>query len=390
MRTSRDRILTTHVGSLIRPAALQEIMRAKQAHKTYDHAAYEACLRDSVAEVVRRQVQVGVDAVSDGEYGKSISWNQYVVERMSGFELRPNPPGPGGRAGDLGLDRSRFPEFYAELDARDPPANSETVVCIGPVTYTGQKELARDIENFKAALAAADAEEGFLPVVAPASVLPERKDEYYTNENDWMHAITAAMRTEYKTIVDAGLILQIDDARAATTYDRMVPPGTFQDYRRWLAKFIESLNHALAGIPEDRVRYHVCWGSWPGPHSSDVPLKEIVDLILKVRAGAYVIESANPRHEHEWQVWKSAKLPEGKVLIPGVISHVTNVVEHPELVAERIMRFANVLGRENIMAGTDCGFAQGTFYRRVHPTVMWAKLESLVAGARLASEQLWH
>ena len=190
-------------------------------------------------------------------------------------------------------------------------------------------------------------------------------------------------------IVDAGLILQIDDARAATMYDRMVPPGSLADYRRWLGKFVESLNAALAGIPEDRVRYHVCWGSWPGPHSSDVPLRDIVDLILKVRAGAYVIESGNPRHEHEWQVWKSAKLPAGKVLIPGVISHVTNVIEHPELVAERILRFANLLGRENVMAGTDCGFAQGTFYRRVHPTIMWAKLEALVEGARLASRQLW-
>jgi 5-methyltetrahydropteroyltriglutamate--homocysteine methyltransferase len=389
MRTSTERILTTHVGSLIRPPALQDVMRAKQARQSYDHAAYESCLKNSVADVVRRQAEIGIDVVSDGEYGKSISWNQYVIERMSGFELRPNPPGPGGRLGDPGLDRKRFNEFYAELDARDPPANPETVVCVGPVAYTGQNELARDIANFKAVLAATNVVEGFLPVVAPASVLPERKDDYYTSEDDWMHAITEAMRSEYKMIVEAGLILQIDDARAATYYDRMVPPASLQDYRRWLEKFIESLNHALAGIPEDRVRYHVCWGSWPGPHSSDVPLKDIVDLILKVRAGAYVIESANPRHEHEWQVWRNAKLPAGKVLIPGVISHVTNVVEHPELVAERILRFAHLLGRENVMAGTDCGFAQGTFYRRVHPTVMWAKLEALVEGARLASKQLW-
>ena len=290
MRTSSEQILTTHVGSLIRPPALQEIMRAKQARQPYDRAAYESCLKSSVAEVVRRQAESGLDVVSDGEYGKSISWNQYVIERMSGFELRRNPPGPGGRLGDPGLDRNRFKEFYAELDARDPPANPETVVCVGPVTYTGQAELARDIANFKAALAAAKIVEGFLPVVAPASALPERRDEYYNSEDDWMNAITEAMRCEYKMIVDAGLILQIDDARAATMYDRMVPPASLQDYRRWLGKFIESLNHALAGIPQDRVRYHVCWGSWPGPHSSDVPLKEIVDLILQVRAGAYVIE----------------------------------------------------------------------------------------------------
>jgi 5-methyltetrahydropteroyltriglutamate--homocysteine methyltransferase len=390
MQTSSEQILTTHVGSLIRPPALQDIMRKKQARQSYDHAAYERCLKDSVAAVVRRQGEVGIDVVSDGEYGKSISWNQYVIERMSGFALRPNPPGPGGRRGDPGVDRNRFKEFYAELDARDPPANPETVVCVGHVAYTGQAELARDIANFKAALAAANVVEGFLPVVAPASALPERRDEFYSHEDDWMNAVTAAMRTEYKMIVDAGFILQIDDARAATNYDRMVPPGTLPDYRRWLGKFIESLNGALAGIAEDRIRYHVCWGSWPGPHSSDVPLRDIVDLILKVRAGAYVIESANPRHEHEWQVWKDVKLPPGKVLIPGVISHVTNVVEHPELVAERILRFANLLGRENVMAGTDCGFAQGTFYRRVHPSIMWAKLEALVEGARLASKQLWN
>ena len=389
MRTSSERILTTHVGSLIRPPALQEIMRRKQAGQAYDSAAYQSCLRDCVADVVSRQAEIGIDVVSDGEYGKSISWNQYIIERMSGFALRPNPPGPGGRSGDPGLDRNRFKEFYAELDARDPPANPSTVVCVGPVAYTGQAELARDIANFKAALAAARLAEGFLPVVAPASALPERRDEYYRSEDEWRDAVTAAMRTEYRMIVDAGLILQIDDARAATTYDRMVPPANLADYRRWLGKFIESLNGALAGIPEDRVRYHVCWGSWPGPHSSDVPLKDIIDLILRVRAGAYVIEAANPRHEHEWQVWKSVKLPAGKVLIPGVISHVTNVVEHPELVAERIVRFANLLGRENVMAGTDCGFAQGTFYRRVHPTIMWAKLEALVEGARLASKQLW-
>jgi 5-methyltetrahydropteroyltriglutamate--homocysteine methyltransferase len=231
--------------------------------------------------------------------------------------------------------------------------------------------------------------EAFMPVVAPSSVLPDRKDEYYKGEEEWLAAVTEAMRTEYKMIVDAGFVLQIDDARAATAYDRMVPPGTFDDYRRWLAKFVESLNHALEGIPEDRVRYHVCWGSWPGPHVSDVALKDIVDLILKVKAGAYVIESANPRHEHEWQVWKTAKLPPGSVLIPGVISHATNVVEHPELIAERTVRFANLVGRENVMIGTDCGFAQGTFYRRVHPSIMWAKFEALAEGARLATKQLW-
>ena len=388
MKRSTDRILTTHVGSLIRPQALQDILRAKQAGQPYDQAAYEKCLKQSIDDVVSRQADIGVDVVSDGEFGKAISWNQYVVERLSGFELRAIPA--GYRPGVPGADRTRFKEFYAELDVREPMANAKMVACVGPVKYIGQDILRRDIDNFKAALKGAKAEEAFMPVVAPSSVLPDRKDEYYKGEEEWLDAVTAAMRTEYQTIVDAGFVLQIDDARAATAYDRMVPPGTFEEYRRWLAKFVESLNRALEGIPEDRVRYHVCWGSWPGPHVSDVALKDIVDLILKVRAGAYVIESANPRHEHEWQVWKNVKLPDGKVLIPGVISHATNVVEHPELIAERITRFANLLGRENVLAGTDCGFAQGTFYRRVHPTVMWAKLEALVEGARLASKQLWN
>ncbi len=388
MKTSTDRILTTHVGSLIRPAALQAIMRAKQSGQAYDRAAHEACLKESIADVVRYQAQLGIDVISDGEFGKAISWNQYVVERLSGFELRAIPP--GYRPGTPGADRTRFKEFYAELDVREPMANPKMVACVGPVKYIGQAIVQRDIDNFKAALEGLTVEQAFMPVVAPSSVLPDRKDEYYRSEADWLAAVTEAMRTEYKMIVDAGFILQIDDARAATACDRMVPPGTFEDYRRWLEKFVESLNHALDGIPEDRVRYHVCWGSWPGPHVSDVALKDIVDLILKVRAGAYVIESANPRHEHEWQVWKTVKLPPGRVLIPGVISHATNVVEHPELVAERILRFANLLGRENVMAGTDCGFAQGTFYRRVHPTIMWAKFEALVEGARLASKQLWN
>jgi 5-methyltetrahydropteroyltriglutamate--homocysteine methyltransferase len=388
MKRSTDRILTTHVGSLIRPQALQEFMRAKQGDAPYDHAGYEACLAQSIADVVRRQAEIGVDVISDGEFGKAISWNQYVVERLSGFELRAIPPGL--RPGVPGADRTRFKEFYAELDVREPMANTRMVACVGPVKYIGQEIVRRDIANFKNALKGLKVEEAFMPVVAPSSVLPDRKDEYYKGEEDWLEAVTAAMRTEYRMIVDAGFLLQIDDARAATAFDRMVPPGTFEDYRRWLAKFVESLNHALEGIPEDRVRYHVCWGSWPGPHVSDVPLRDIVDLILKVRAGAYVIESANPRHEHEWQVWKNVKLPDGKMLIPGVISHATNVVEHPELIAERILRFANLLGRENVMAGTDCGFAQGTFYRRVHPTIMWAKFEALAEGARLASKQLWN
>jgi len=260
---------------------------------------------------------------------------------------------------------------------------------VGPIEYTGQEELNRDIANFKAALAAAGAKQGFLPVAAPASVIPDRKNEYYASDDECVRAIGRAMRTEYQAIVDAGLYLQLDDARLAVTYDRMVPPASFADYRRWVEMHVEVLNEVLAGIAPERVRYHVCWGSWPGPHSTDVPLKDVVDLILQVNAGAYLIEGANPRHEHEWRVWQSVKLPAGKKLVPGVISHATNIVEHPELVAERLVRIARLVGRENVMAGTDCGFAQGPFHRRVHPTIMWAKLEALVAGARLATEELY-
>jgi 5-methyltetrahydropteroyltriglutamate--homocysteine methyltransferase len=388
MKRSTSRILTTHVGSLIRPDALQEFLRARQGGKPYDQAAYEKCLADSVAAVVRRQAEAGIDVVSDGEFGKSISWSQYVLERLSGFERRPIKPGivnPFAR----GADRTRFSEFYAELDARETPATITESICVGPIAYTGQAALQRDIDNFKAALKGVSVEEGFLPVAAPASVIPDRKNEHYASDEECLRAIAEAMRTEYRMIVDAGFILQLDDARTAVTFDRMVPPGTFADYRKWVAMHVELLNHALEGIPEDRVRYHVCWGSWPGPHTTDVPLKDIVDLILQVRVGAYVIEGANPRHEHEWKVWREAKLPPGRVLVPGVISHATNIVEHPELVAERIVRLANLVGRENVIAGTDCGFAQGPFYRRVHPSIMWAKLEALAEGARLASQELW-
>jgi 5-methyltetrahydropteroyltriglutamate--homocysteine methyltransferase len=387
MKRSTDSILTTHVGSLIRPEPLQQFLRLKQARQPFDEAAYRKCLTDSVAEVVRHQAEVGVDVVSDGEFGKSISWSQYVLDRLSGFERRPIKDGADPFA--RGLDRERFPAFYEELDAREGRATVSDSVCVGPIAYTGEKELQRDIDNFRAALAGVAVEEAFLPVAAPASVIPDRKNEYYQSDEECLAAIGAAMRTEYRTIVDAGFLLQLDDARAAVTYDRMVPPASFADYRDWVARHVEVLNHAIAGIPPEKMRYHVCWGSWPGPHTSDVPLKDIVDLVLKVRVGAYVIEGANPRHEHEWKVWRDTKLPDGKILIAGVISHATNIVEHPELIAERIVRLARVLGRENVMAGTDCGFAQGPFHRRVHPTIMWAKLAALTEGAKLASKELW-
>jgi 5-methyltetrahydropteroyltriglutamate--homocysteine methyltransferase len=387
MKRSTDRILTTHVGSLIRPPRLQELLRARQKADRFDQTTYDQCLSQSVADVVQEQADTGIDVVSDGEFGKSISWSQYVLERLSGFERRPFKP--GGNVFQRGADRTRFAEFYAELDAREGVATNLDSVCVGPISYTGQEELQRDIDNFKAALKGVNVAEAFMPVAAPASVIPDRKNEYYKSEEELIRAIGAAMRTEYKMIVDAGFILQLDDARAATTYDRMVPPASFEEYRKWVALHMEVLNDSIQGLPPERIRYHVCWGSWPGPHVSDVPLRDIADLILSVKVGAYVIEGANPRHEHEWVVWKDVKMPEGRLLIPGVISHATNVVEHPELVAERIVRLARLLGRENVIAGTDCGFAQGPFHRRVHPSVMWAKLEALVEGARLASKELW-
>jgi 5-methyltetrahydropteroyltriglutamate--homocysteine methyltransferase len=387
MRRSSDRILTTHVGSLIRPQPLQEFLRAKQARKPVDEPAYERCMREAVAAVVRQQAAAGIDVVSDGEFGKAISWSQYALQRLSGFERR--PVAPGANPFQRGADRTRFAEFYAELDAREGVATLSDSVCVGPVAYTGQDELQRDIDNFKAGLTDVKVEEAFMPVAAPASVIPDRKNEYYKSDEECLVAIATAMRTEYKMIIDAGFLLQLDDARAAVTYDRMVPPASFADYRNWVDMHMEVLNHAIEGLPPERIRYHVCWGSWPGPHTTDVPLASIVDLILKVKVGAYVIEGANPRHEHEWKVWQDVRLPEGKVLIPGVISHATNVVEHPELVAERIERYARLVGRESVIAGTDCGFAQGPFHRRVHPTIMWAKLEALAEGARLASKALW-
>jgi 5-methyltetrahydropteroyltriglutamate--homocysteine methyltransferase len=389
MQHSVERILTSHVGSLIRPQQIQDFLRANQKGESVDQAAWDKCLAASVDEVVRHQAEVGIDVVSDGEFGKAISWSQYALERLSGFQRRPVPSG-GKNPFARGADRTKFAEFYAELDARETPATISESVCVGPITYTGQQQLQRDIDNFKAALAKAKVTEGFLPVAAPSSVIPDRKNEHYPSDEACQRAIAEAMRTEYRMIVDAGLLVQLDDARAAVTYDRMVPPGSFAEYLKWLEMQVDLINHALEGIPEDKVRYHVCWGSWPGPHTSDVALRDIAHLVLKVKAGAYVIEGANPRHEHEWRVWKDVKLPAGKVLMPGVISHATNVVEHPELVSERIVRYAQLVGRENVIAGTDCGFAQGPFYRRVHPSIMWAKLEALAQGARLASKELWH
>jgi 5-methyltetrahydropteroyltriglutamate--homocysteine methyltransferase len=388
MKHSASRILTSHVGSLIRPQSLLHFVRARQDHEDYDRAAYDATLTAAVAGVVAEQAAHGIDVVSDGEFGKAMSWSQYILDRVSGFEAR--PAAPGGHAFARGADRARFPEFYDTLMAGEGRSYTRNDwVCVGPVAYTGMAELQRDLANFKAALAAVDVEEAFLPVAAPASAVPDRKNEYYPSDEACMQAIADALHEEYAAIVAAGFLLQIDDARAAVTYDRIVPPGTLGDFRRWLEIHTEALNRALDGIPAEKIRYHVCWGSWPGPHVTDVPAKDIIDIVLKVKAGAYSLEMANPRHEHEWRLWETVALPEDKILLPGVISHATNVVEHPELVAERIVRLARLVGRERVIASTDCGFAQGPTLQRTHPTIMWAKLDALVEGAQIASRTLW-
>ncbi len=394
---NNDRILTTHVGSLIRPPKLIEFWRAVEDGKPYDEPAFEACLTEAVTDVVRRQADTGIDIVSDGEFSKGANWAFYVHKRLSGITVRPATPeeakDPMASMGG-GRDHKAFPEFYAEYDAASGLAKrlGNRVVVSGPITYSN-KQVSRDVRNLKAGVAAAKdkhpALNAFLPVVAPASALPGAKIEHYKDEETFLFALADALHQEYKAIVDAGLYVQIDDAFLPYMHERMVPPMTNADYRRWAQLRIDALNRALKGIPGERSRYHICWGSWNGPHAFDVPLKDIIDLLLQVRVGHYSFEAANPRHAHEWRVWETAKLPPGKVLIPGVISHATNIVEHPELVAERIVRLAKIVGRENVIGGTDCGFAQSPFARRVHPSIMWAKLKALVDGARIATQTLW-
>ena len=397
MPQNADRILTTHVGSLIRPDKLIAFWRAIEDGKPYDEAAFEACLTESIAEVVRQQADAGIDIVSDGEFSKGVNWAFYIFKRLSGITVRPATPDEfedpmasmrGGR------DVSAFPEFYAEYDAASGLGKrlGNRIVVNAPLTYS-TRQVSRDIANLKAGVAKAKdtypSLAGFLPVVAPASALPGAKLEHYKNEEAFLTALADALHQEYKAIVDAGLYVQVDDAFLPYMHERMVPPMSNADYRRWAQMRVDALNHALRGIPEERSRYHICWGSWNGPHAFDVPLKDIIDLVLQVRVGHYSFEAANPRHAHEWRVWETVKLRPGQVLIPGVISHATNIVEHPELVAERIVRLAKIVGRENVIGGTDCGFAQSPFARRVHPSIMWAKLKSLAEGARIATQTLW-
>jgi 5-methyltetrahydropteroyltriglutamate--homocysteine methyltransferase len=401
-----DRILATHTGSLIRPPELLAFLASRDRGEAYDEAAYAACLRQAVDDIVRRQIEAGIDIVDDGEMGKT-SWITYLYERVSGLEPRLVTL-EGASMLPPSRDRQQYPGAYAELDAldeaatrssniapdgsarEDDPTAGQVVqwVCTGPITYD-PTALQRDIANLQAALEGHDDIEGFLPVVAPASAY-WLANEHYATEEEFIYGLADALHDEYKAIIDAGLLLQVDDAVLMHEWDTMLSRGqTDDDYRRWAQLRVDALNHALRGLPEERIRYHVCWGSWHGPHAYDPPLRDTVGLILQVTAGFYAMEQANARHEHEWRVWEEVSLPEGKKLIPGVVTHHTNVVEHPELVAQRLVRLARVVGRDNVLAGTDCGFAQGAFIHRVHPEIQWAKLAALAEGARLASRELW-
>jgi 5-methyltetrahydropteroyltriglutamate--homocysteine methyltransferase len=396
MKTSTDRILTTHVGSLPRPESIKSLLRARLSGQPLDEAQLAARVAEAVTEVVRQQDEVGLDVVSDGEMSK-VSFLGYAEERLTGFVplAADHPDVPSGNVGGAWarrLDTRRewraFREYYQEYLPRAMPPAAPPSVCQGPIMYKGLPLLERDLATFKTALQGVDVEEAFVPAIAPAMV-GRGQNQYYATEEDYIFAIAEGLKTEYQAIVDAGFILQIDDPGLGETWDMMIPAPPLEQYRRMQAQNIEALNHALEGIPEERVRYHLCWGSWQGPHVHDLGLRDIVDLLLRVKAQAYSVEAATPRHAYEWRVWEDVKLPEGKVLIPGVIAHTTAVVEHPETVAERIMNFARLVGRERVIAGADCGFAQGALYQRQHPTVMWAKFAALVEGARLASERLW-
>jgi 5-methyltetrahydropteroyltriglutamate--homocysteine methyltransferase len=385
MLRSAKRILTTHVGSLIRPPEIVALLPSREREPD----RWNAAVSSAVTDVVRRQVEAGIDIVDDGEYSKT-GFTAYVSDRLTGFELRPPPPGQSAML-NVGRDRRAFPDFYRDYDAAQPEAQSGgmTAVCVAPITYRGTATLERDFANLRAAMAASGAAEAFVPAAAPGTIELQRINAYYPSDEGYLLAIADAMRTEYRAIVDAGFILQLDDPRVVVQWDLQDPAPTVREYRAFMELRIEALNRAIAGLPRDRVRYHLCWGSWHGPHTTDIPLADIVDLVLRVNAGAISVESANARHAHEWTVWGKTKLDPDRILIPGVISHNTNAVEHPELVAQRIETFARIVGRENVIAGADCGFAQGAAYRRVHPSIMWAKLRALADGARLASARLW-
>jgi 5-methyltetrahydropteroyltriglutamate--homocysteine methyltransferase len=389
MKRSGHRILTTHVGSLPRPADLMALYRQPAPAEKL-----EPRLTSAVGEVVRQQVDAGIDIVNDGEFGKPMTddvdygaWSTYVYPRLSGFELRELPKDFNFLNTVMGgsKDRRDFAEYYVTPEAYAGPVSRPTKfpLNVGPIRYTGKETIQRDIRNLKAALAGKNVEDAFMTaVVTGVTVIP---GEYYKSIEEQAAAVAEAMREEYKAITDAGINLQLDDPIIVNIYEwRFSISGDMAAFRKWAAAHVELVNHALQGIPEEKVRYHICWGSWKGPHSSDLPLRDVVDLMLKVNASQFSVEAANPQHEHEWKVWKDAKLPEGKAVIPGVVTHKTNVLEHPETIADRILRYAEAVGRENVIASTDCGMGG-----RIHPSIAWAKLRALADGATRASNQLW-
>jgi 5-methyltetrahydropteroyltriglutamate--homocysteine methyltransferase len=381
MKHSVDRILTTHAGSLPRPSELLDFVKNGDSN-AMEQATNAERLRSAVGEIVRRQHSLGIDVIDDGEYGKP-SFVSYINERLGGYEVDTRA-GPRNQWLSSREGRS-FPEFYAQTH----PASTHThMICTGPITYKGHAQLKRDIANLKTALQGVPVEEAFMPAISPSNIEDWQKNAYYKSQEEYVFAIAEAMREEYRAIVDAGLLVQIDDPRLVTYYI-IHPEASIEDCRKWAQLRIAALNHALRDIPPEKIRFHTCYGINMGPRIHDMELKDIIDLILTIRAGAYSFEAANPRHEHEWKVWKQVKLPDGKILIPGVISHSTILVEHPELVADRIIRYAEIVGRENVIAGSDCGFATFAGSKEVHPSIVWAKLKALSEGARIASKQLW-
>jgi 5-methyltetrahydropteroyltriglutamate--homocysteine methyltransferase len=381
MKHSTDHILTTHAGSLPRPPDLLELLQSGDA-SVLGRGDNAGRLSGAVREIVQRQVNLGIDVIDDGEYGKP-SFVSYINERLGGYEVDTRS-GPRNQWATSREGRS-FPEFYAQTHA----ASTHThMICTGPITYKGHALLKRDIDNLKAALNGVAVEEVFMPAIPPSNIEDWQKNAYYKSQEEYIFAIADAMREEYKTIVDSGFLVQIDDPRLVTYYI-LHPEASIADCRKWAEVRVEALNHALRDIPPEKIRFHTCYGINMGPRIHDMELKDIVDIILKIRAGAYSFEAANPRHEHEWKVWKNIKLPDGKILIPGVISHSTILVEHPELVAERIVRYAEIVGRENVIAGSDCGFATFAGSKEVHPSIVWTKFKALSDGARIASKQLW-
>ena len=385
MKHSTDRILTTHCGSLARPKDLLDLMDAKLKGEPYNNDAYVERVSGAVAEVVRKQVECGVDIVTDGEQGKA-SFNAYVAERLTGFEPAANSQ--ERLAARMKINEAQaFPEYYEKYFAEHMcgVGPNQQLVCTGPITYIGQKAVHTDIENLKAALKGLTPAEVFMPAIAPGFW----SNQYYRTNEEFQYALAEALRAEYLAIVDAGFILQIDDPSLTRLY-RTDPSLSVAERVKDAEIYIEALNHALRSIAPEKIRYHTCYGINEGPRIFDIPLKNIVGLMLKVNAEAISFEAANARHEHEWHLWEDVKLPAGKILIPGVITHCSNIVEHPELVAERITNYAKLVGRENVIGGSDCGFSsQATYTPEIHPTVVWAKFHAMAEGAQIATKKLW-